>query len=72
MRSEFLASSWKNFRDHSILLKQYPGTLWYCFVGKNFVVRLSTTKTKKILHPEKFPLYGMLYACLLVCTTVFG
>ena len=27
----------------------------YCFVGKNFVVRLSTTKTTKILPPEKYP-----------------
>ena len=28
------------------------------FVGKYFVVRLSTTKTTKILPPEKYPLYG--------------
>ena len=30
------------------------------FVGKYFVVRLSTMKTTKILPPEKYPLYGML------------
>ena len=29
------------------------------FVGKYFVVRLSTTKTTKIVPPEKYPLYGM-------------
>ena len=28
--------------------KPHPGSMWYCFVGKNFVVRLSTTKTMKI------------------------
>ena len=37
-------------------------TMLYCFVGKNFVVRLSTTKTTKILPPEKYPLYGI-YTC---------
>ena len=32
------------------------------FVGKYFVVHLSTTKTTKILpHPEKYPLYGRWY-----------
>ena len=35
----------------------------HCFdsrflVGKYFVARLSTTKTSKILPPEKYPLYG--------------
>ena len=29
-----------------------------CFVGKYFVVYFSTTKTTKILTPEKYPLYG--------------
>ena len=29
------------------------------FVGKYFVVRLPTTKTKKILPPKKYPLYSM-------------
>ena len=28
-------------------------------VGKYFVARLSTTKTTKILPPEKYPLYGI-------------
>ena len=28
------------------------------FVGKYFMVRLSTTKSTKILPPEKYPLYG--------------
>ena len=32
----------------------------YCFVGKNFVVRLSTTKTTKLFSPEKYPLYSIL------------
>ena len=31
-----------------------------CFVGKYFVVCFSTTKTTKILPPEKYPLYGHL------------
>ena len=35
--------------------KPHPGTLQYCFVGKNFVVRLSTTKTTKILPPPRIP-----------------
>ena len=30
-------------------------TMGYCFVGKNFVVRLSTTKTMKMLPPRKIP-----------------
>ena len=30
-----------------------------CFVGKYFVVYFSTTKTTKILTPEKYPLYGI-------------
>ena len=29
------------------------------FVGKYFVVRLPTTKTTKILPPEKYLLYGI-------------
>ena len=37
----------------------------YSFTGKNFVVRLSTTKTTKISPPEKYPLYGM-YVCPLL------
>ena len=32
----------------------------YCFVGKTFVVCLSTTKTTKILHPEKYLLYSII------------
>ena len=35
------------------------------FVGKYFVVCLSTTKTTKILPPEKYPLYGIFYAILI-------
>ena len=31
-----------------------------CFVGKYFVVYFSTTKTTKILTPEKYPLYGII------------
>ena len=30
-----------------------------CFVGKYFVVCFSTTKTIKILPPEKYPLYAI-------------
>ena len=30
-----------------------------CFVGKYFVVCFSTTKTTKLLSPEKYPLYGI-------------
>ena len=29
-----------------------------CFMGKYFLVYFSTTKTTKILTPEKYPLYG--------------
>ena len=36
----------------------YGGVALAVFVGKYFVVRLSTTKTTKILPPEKYPLYG--------------
>ena len=31
--------------------------VYNCFVGKYFVVYFSTTKTTKILTPEKYPLY---------------
>ena len=31
----------------------------YCFMGKYFVVRLSTMKTTKILPPKKYLLYGI-------------
>ena len=48
----------ENFHGHGTL-NHTPGTMWYCFVGKNFVVRFSTTKTMKILPPEKYPLYGI-------------
>ena len=59
MSSEFWASSWKNFRGHGIL-NHTPVLCSTVFMDKNFVVRLSTTKTTKILPPEKYPLYGML------------
>ena len=52
MSSEFLASSWKIFRGCGTL-NHTPGTMWYCFVGKNFVVHLSTMNTTKILPPPK-------------------
>ena len=55
--SEFLGSLWKNVRGCSIR-NHPPSTIQYCFVGKNFVVHLSTTKTTKIVPPEKYPLYG--------------
>ena len=38
--------------------KPHPSTLRYCFMGKKFMVRLSTIKTTKILPPEKYLLYG--------------
>ena len=44
--SEFLASSGKNF-SFLWYTKPHPGTMQYCFMGENFVVRLSTTKTTK-------------------------
>ena len=37
-----------------------------CFVGKYFVVYFSTTKTTKILTPEKYPLCGIWLARLLI------
>ena len=64
MSSEFLASSWKTFRGRGTL-NHTPGTMRYCFVGKYFVVRFSTTKTTKILPPEKYPLYGIYALCLI-------
>ena len=43
-------------------------TMRYCFVGKTFVVHLSTTKTTKILPPEKYPLYGIyVHLIIAVC-----
>ena len=53
MRSEFLPNLWKHFHGRGIL----SHTLVHC--GKKFEVRLSTTKTTKLLPPEKYPLYGM-------------
>ena len=46
--SELWASSWKNFHGRGILNHTPVLAMWYCFVGKNFVARLSTTKTTKI------------------------
>ena len=45
-------------------------TMRYCFVGKNFVVRLSTTKTMKILPPKniRYTVYetGYAYVAIIV------
>ena len=60
MNSEFLPGSWKIFVV--AIYKPHPSTMRYGFVGKSFVVRLSTTKTMKILPPEKYPLYGICIA----------
>ena len=38
------------------------------FVGKYFVVLLSTTKTTKLLLPEKYPLYGNYVMDCIYCT----
>ena len=40
--------------------KPHPGTLRYCFVGKNFVF----TKTMKILPPQKYPLCSTFVQCV--------
>ena len=53
-----LAISWKKFRGHAVCLL-FGRVHAVFFVGKYFVVHLSTTKTTKILPPEKYPLYGM-------------
>ena len=59
--SEFLASSWKNFRGHGILNHtQYYVVL---FRGKNFMVRLSSPKTMKILPPDIRYYAGSLTLC---------
>ena len=52
-----LAISWKKFRRRAVCLL-FGRAHAVFFVGKYFVVRLSTTKTTKILPPEKYPLYG--------------
>ena len=39
--------------------KPRPGAMRCCFVGKKFVVCLSTTKTINILFLPKYPLYGI-------------
>ena len=38
--------------------------------GKNFVVHLSTTKTTKILPPEKYPLYSIHVECVNMCQSM--
>ena len=53
-----LAISWKNFRCRAVCVKTTLIDPRF-FVGKYFVVHLSTTKTTKILPPEKYPLYGI-------------
>ena len=58
MSSEFLASSWKKFRGRGIL-NHTPVLCGTVSWVKRFVVRLSTTKTTKILSHKKYPLYGM-------------
>ena len=50
--NKFWASPWKNFRGCGILNHTPVLYMWYCFVGKKFVVRLSTTKTTKIIPPK--------------------
>ena len=52
--------------------KPHPGTLRYCFVGKKFVFHFSTTKTTKILPPEKYPLYGITVQYLPVATNTYN
>ena len=58
-----LVISWKKFHGRAVCIKTTP-ILSYTrgsrfnsrlFVGKYFVVRLSTTKTTKILPPRKIP-----------------
>ena len=58
MKVVICAISWKNFRGQAVCVKTTPIDS-QLFVGKYFMVRLSTTKTTKILPPEKYPLYGM-------------
>ena len=45
-----LAISWKYFCGRAVCIKTTPIDSWF-FVGKYFVVCLSTTKTTKILPP---------------------
>jgi len=53
--SEFLACSWKTIRGRGVL-NHAPVLCSTVSWVKNFVVRVSTTKT---LPPKKYPLYGM-------------
>ena len=48
----------------------HPGTMWYCFVGKNFVVRLSTTENHKNFTPRKIP--AIWYITLVLCVDKGG
>ena len=45
------------FRGRAVCVNTTPIDSRF-FVGKYFVVRLSTTKTTKTLPPEKYPLYS--------------
>ena len=59
---ENFVGSWKKFRGFVYACTNERGSLHLygnCFVGKYFVVYFSTTKTTKILTPEKYPLYGI-------------
>ena len=58
MSSEFFGQFVEIF-SWSPYSKPHPGTMQYCFMGKTFMVRLSTTKSMKSLPPEKYPLYGI-------------
>ena len=62
MDMEIFADLWEKFRGFVYACTNGRGSLHLygnCFVGKYFVVYFSTTKTTKILTPEKYPLYGI-------------
>ena len=48
----------------------HPNVYGNCFVGKYFVIYFSTTKTTKMLTPEKYPLYGI-YIYIIIFIYIF-
>ena len=75
MDMENFACSWKKFRGFVYACTNERGSLHLygnCFMGKYFVVYFSTTKTTKILTPEKYPLYGTQRSIYNIYRTIYS